>query len=279
LGWLRDKNGGVKGKGNMMQGLIVALALGAGTVSGLATTTNLLLNPGAEAGTTTNWVVGGVSNPGVDDGSFDGGIDPHSGSYDFYGHTGLYGTLSQTVYLPGNQGITTTEIDTGLLVATVSFWEQGLDQGTPSDDACIILSFLDGSTNLISTNATPFIDSHDSTWENYSNQYVIPVDTRLITYEMYFQRHDGSDNDSFVDDNLLTVGSTEGPMLYISYVGGQVVVWWPPLVTGWTLQTNTDLTTGTWGDYTGPIVDNSVTNAPPTGGEAFGDVFFRLTQP
>ena len=126
-------------------------------------TTNMLLNPGAETGSTTNWVIGGVSNPGVDNGTFDSGITTHSGSYDFYGRTGAEGTLSQTVYLPGNQGITSALIDAGILAANVSFWEQGLNQGTPSDAARIIIAFLDTNTNLISTNATPFIDSHNLT--------------------------------------------------------------------------------------------------------------------
>ncbi len=239
-------------------------------------TTNLLLNPGAEAGSTTNWVIGGVSNPSVDNGSFDSGISPHSGSYDFYGHTGAFGTLSQTIFLPGNQGITTANIDAGLLFANVSFWEQGLNQGTPSDDACIVLSFLDSNTNIISTNSTPFIDSHNLTWSNYSSQYAIPVGTRLITYTMYFFRNAGSDNDSFIDDNILTVSTSApaAPVLSIAYVANQVIVSWSPLVTGWTLQTNNNLASGTWGNYAGPIVNNTATNSLPV-----GNLFFRLMHP
>ena len=237
-------------------------------------TTNLLLNPGAEAGSTTNWIVGGVSNPGVDNGTFDSGINPHTGSYDFYGHTGAWGTLSQTVFLPGNQGITTADIDAGLLVANVSFWEQGLNQGTPSDEACIILSFFDSNTNLISTNATPFIDSHDLTWSNYSNLYPIPAGTRLITYTMYFLRNAGSDNDSFVDDNVLTITTAPPPALSIAYVTNAVIVWWPTSETGWTLQTNTHLATGIWGNYTGPVFNNIATNYPSA-----GNLFFRLEHP
>jgi hypothetical protein len=45
-------------------------------------------------------------------------------------------------------------------------------------------------------------------------------------------------------------------------------------VTGWTLQTNNNLGTGTWGNYGGTVVNNSVTNSTPT-----GNLFFRLTQP
>ncbi len=255
------------------QRLIVASALAAGTVAAPADTGNLLLNPGAEAGSTTNWVIGGVSNPAVDNGSFDSGINPHSGSFDFYGHNGAWGTLSQTVFLPGNQGLSTADIDAGFLAANVSFWEQGLNQGTPSDEARVIISFLDGNTNLIGTNATPFVDSHNLAWQNYSNQYAIPAGTRLITYTMEFFRNAGSDNDSFIDDNVLTVAAGPTPVLSIACGADQAVVWWPPSVTGWTLQTNNDLATGIWGDYPGPVVNNRLTNAPPA-----GNVFFRLKQ-
>jgi hypothetical protein len=42
---------------------------------------------------------------------------------------------------------------------------------------------------------------------------------------------------------------------------------------GWTLQTNVNLATGSWGNYTGTVVNNSVTNSPPV-----GNLFFRLKQ-
>jgi uncharacterized protein YcnI len=48
----------------------------------------------------------------------------------------------------------------------------------------------------------------------------------------------------------------------------------PASVTGWTLQTNGELKTGTWANYGGTIVNNSITNSPSK-----GNVFFRLIQP
>ncbi len=72
--------------------------------------------------------------------------------------------------------------------------------------------------------------------------------------------------------SLISVVQTPGaPTLYITYVGNQAVVSWDPSVTGWTLQTNNNLTIGIWGNYLGAVVNNSATNAPPT-----GTVFFRL---
>ena len=74
--------------------------------------------------------------------------------------------------------------------------------------------------------------------------------------------------------SLIAVQTPGAPLLTITYSGNQAIVSWPPSVTGWTLQTNSNLSTGTWGNYLGPVVKNSVTNSPPK-----GNLFFRLTQP
>jgi hypothetical protein len=71
--------------------------------------------------------------------------------------------------------------------------------------------------------------------------------------------------------SLLAVQTPGAPFLTITLSGNQAVVSWPSSATGWTLQTNEDLSTGAWGDYAGPAVNNSVTNLVPT-----GNLFFRL---
>ena len=63
------------------------------------------------------------------------------------------------------------------------------------------------------------------------------------------------------------------PLLTITYADSQAIVSWPSSVTGWTLQTNINLTTGNWGNYTGTIINNTITNSPPA-----GNLFFRLKQ-
>ena len=73
--------------------------------------------------------------------------------------------------------------------------------------------------------------------------------------------------------SLYAVHTPGAPLLTISYSSRQAVVFWPPSVTGWTLQTNANLATGIWGNYLGPVVNNSVTNASP-----MGNLFFRLKQ-
>ncbi len=75
--------------------------------------------------------------------------------------------------------------------------------------------------------------------------------------------------------SLLAVVQTPGaPLLTITFSGGQAVVSWPLPSSGWTLQTNSQVGTTPWGNYTGPVVNNSVTNAPPK-----GNLFFRLSHP
>jgi uncharacterized repeat protein (TIGR03803 family) len=64
------------------------------------------------------------------------------------------------------------------------------------------------------------------------------------------------------------------PSLTIVYANKQAIVSWPSSVSGWTLQTNNNPATGTWSNYTGPIISNTVTNSPTK-----GNLFFRLRHP
>jgi len=74
--------------------------------------------------------------------------------------------------------------------------------------------------------------------------------------------------------SLYAVQTPGAPSLTITYAGNQGIVSWSPSVTGWTLQTNANLATPTWGNYLGNIVNNSATNA-----QRKGNLFFRLTNP
>ncbi len=73
--------------------------------------------------------------------------------------------------------------------------------------------------------------------------------------------------------SLYAVQTPGAPFLSITYSGNQAIISWSPSVTGWTLQTNDNLATGTWGNYAGAVGNNSVTNAPSA-----GNLFFRLKQ-
>lgn len=244
-------------------------------------TTNLLLNPGAEQNSLTNWISGGVSSPQIDGGAFDPGINPHSGTNDFRGGRGAVGSLSQAVGLVGNQGITAVAIDGGGLYAYVSFWEQGLNQGTPGDDAYVSLVFMDANSNSINTWSSPEIDSHLSTWSNYSAYLSIPTGTRFIQYSMNFVLHAGSDLDAFVDDNVLSVADSipAPPVLYITGSPTNPVVSWPAQnAGGYVLVQNTNLNTTNWAVVGNPVTTLNGTNqvivSPPLKNQ-----FFRLYHP
>src|SRR5208337_1249301 len=60
---------------------------------------------------------------------------------------------------------------------------------------------------------------------------------------------------------LYAVQTPGAPLLTITYSGNQAIISWPPSVAGWTLQTNGNLSTGTWVNYGGTVINNSVTNS------------------
>jgi Ca2+-binding RTX toxin-like protein len=175
-----------------------------------ATTGNLLLNPGAELGTgndpgtVTDWTVGGTSHPGRDNGAFDD-FTPHSGSYDFYGGSGPSGTLTQVVSLNALSSTFLTAIDAGQVSANVQFFEQSLDQGVPSDQATVAVTFQNGSNATLSGGYNSGPIYYFNGWLNVSGQVAVPAGTRSITYQMIFTLQQGTDLDAFVDDNNLSL--------------------------------------------------------------------------
>lgn len=169
---------------------------------------NLLNNPGAEAGSTAGWVVGGASDPQVDSGQFNIGIVPHTGAFAFVGNRGPVGSLSQSVDISGLPGAAR---------ATVSFWQQGLNQGTVSDNSYVSLSFLDAALTTLGMVSTAVVDSHDLSWQQLQASFSIPSGTASILYTMHFVRHVGTDLDSYIDDNALTVSAVPEP--------GTAVLW------------------------------------------------------
>jgi hypothetical protein len=77
---------------------------------------------------------------------------------------------------------------------------------------------------------------------------------------------------------LYAIQTPGAPLLTISYAGNKAIVSWQSPSAGFVLQTNSNLATGTWGNYAGIVGDNGTikteTNAPPT-----GNLFFRLAHP
>ncbi len=74
---------------------------------------------------------------------------------------------------------------------------------------------------------------------------------------------------------IYAIQTSGAPVLNAIRAGTNVLVWWDPSVTGWTLQTNVSLSTpATWGNYKGTVVNNSVTNPAVVP----HNLFYRLTQ-
>jgi hypothetical protein len=73
---------------------------------------------------------------------------------------------------------------------------------------------------------------------------------------------------------LYAVNTAGAPLLTITYSGNQAIVSWPSSVTGWTLQTNADLSTGNWVNYGSTVINNTVTNSFST-----EKLFYRLKHP
>ena len=242
-------------------------------------TTNLLLNPGGEAGSLLNWTAGGDSAPRLDSGTFDAGIAPHSGSYDFLGGAGVSGSLAQVVSLVGNQAITAAAIDNRRLLASVSFWEQSFNQN-PADAAYISLTFFNSSSNLISSVATTEVAAAANlTWSNSGALFPIPAGTRYLQYTMNFIRHNGSDLDAFLDDNRLAVFEAALLPRLNSDPNSAAAIFWPTnFADGFVLQSTTNLASANWVASTDPVSMINGTNriTPPA---TAGSKFFRLSHP
>ena len=90
---------------------------------------------------------------------------------------------------------------------------------------------------------------------------------------IYGMTYYGGTNNEGVVFALSNLPPEPPPSLTIIYANNHAIVSWPASVSGWTLQTNNQLATGAWGNYSGPIISNTMTNSPTK-----GNLFFRLKQ-
>lgn len=166
---------------------------------------NLVSNGGGESGSLSPWIAGGGGTAILDGGTAGPGYSPHSGSKQFYGGASASNTLTQNInILTSGQGLTTTQIDTGTLTATVQFYERSYYQSTGSDRAQIKLIFRSSTGTAISTVTTPNA-SCTSGYCFQTSSFTVPTGTRSIDYIMIFTRASGTNLDAYIDDNSLTI--------------------------------------------------------------------------
>lgn len=207
--------------------IFAALAPGLFADAPLSVSDELLVNPGAEAGPAapgqeiSGWArVAGTSftTPSVDGGTYDPGLNPRTGAWQFVGDTypvggGAEGGLVQIVDVSAVAGFSTADIDAGRVAARVGFWERSLYQGGTPDSARIELGFRDGAAQSMEVAATPNLASDGGgggaggggDWTYFEGDYVLPAGTRSIAYTMLFFRgaNGGTYIDAFIDDNSL----------------------------------------------------------------------------
>ena len=158
-----------------------------------------LINGGAENGTLYGWTPIG-SSPVIDNGTANlGSTPPRRGSYDFYGGGGqsLYQRVSLTSMF------STTQLDSGSLYASYSFWQRSANQ-TPPDTAEVTLVFR-SAANTVLSNSTTGPSACILVWCPISGNLSLPVGTRTIDYVMKFVANFGGFADAWIDDNTLNV--------------------------------------------------------------------------
>jgi uncharacterized repeat protein (TIGR03803 family) len=91
---------------------------------------------------------------------------------------------------------------------------------------------------------------------------------------LYGMTYYGGTNNQGVVFAISNLPAAPPTSLTIICTNNQAIVSWPSWGPDGTLQTNINLVTGTWSNYTGPIIGNTVTNS-----SASGSLFFRLRYP
>jgi hypothetical protein len=78
--------------------------------------------------------------------------------------------------------------------------------------------------------------------------------------------------------SLISVVQTAGsPVLTVSHLGNSVIISWPSASSGYVLQQNGNLMTGSWAPANGFTVSDNGTNKSITITSATGNLFFRLS--
>ena len=166
-----------------------------------------------------------------------------------------------------------------------SFAGGALDGATPYGSLTLANSSLYGMTSVAGASNYGVVFRVNTDGSSYTNLHSFTVGADdgagpswcsllLSGSTLYGMTYYGGTNNDGVVFALSNIPPAPPPSLTIIYANNHTIVSWPSSVSGWTLQTNNNLATVTWGNYTGPIINNTVTNSPMK-----GNVFFRLRFP
>ena len=161
---------------------------------------NLITNAGAEEGTLT-WTVLDGALESLTDGECNG-ISPYAGEQYF----GIGGICDDNAFGRAVQNIDVStyidSIDTGNFQANFGAY---LSNYNGSDMPAVQLNFLDENEMVLSSSVE--LSTLNSTWTMFSEAALIPAQTRTIQVELTGTRNAGTDNDSYIDELFLSLGS------------------------------------------------------------------------
>jgi uncharacterized repeat protein (TIGR03803 family) len=165
-----------------------------------------------------------------------------------------------------------------------SFAGGASDGDSPQGSLTLANGWLYGMTPFGGTNNYGVVFRLSTDGSSYTNLHTFTVSagdgaepygsllrSGLTFYGMTF--YGGTNNDGVVFA-LSDVPPEPPTSLTIIYASNQAIVSWPSSVSGWTLQTNNDPASGSWNNYGGPVIGNTVTNSPMK-----NKLFFRLWCP
>lgn len=161
--------------------------------AGSSLTANLLLNGGAENGT-TGWT--------EDEGSFESINSGECAGNDAYAGSKLFavgGVCEDNAYGEGHQDVDVSsyaaQIDAGSVAVNFGGY---LSDYNGADRPEFKLQCFDASSGLLATSAT--VGHQTSTWTLKNETLQVPVGTRSVRLILMGTRNAGSDNDSYFDD-------------------------------------------------------------------------------